>query len=62
MSNEGGHQGGVRDAPAHHIKSWTDHNPPSTEQVDQSCRHTLALILHLKSSTVSVRTLIKARI
>ena len=40
-SIEGGQQGGVGGTPPHHIESCTNHDPPSAEEVDQSCRRTL---------------------
>ena len=41
MSIEGGQQG-VGGTPADHIKSWTNHDPPSVEQVGQCCSRTLS--------------------
>ena len=31
----------VGGTPADHIESWTNHDPPSVEEVAQSCRRTL---------------------
>ena len=38
-------QQGVGGTPADHIESWTNHDPPSAEEVGQSSRHTLDLSL-----------------